>query len=713
MKRIHGFLSLRPWSAYLPPLILILLGAMPVRAEDSAAGKSPGSLLAKQIPAPSVPTGTWTRQRIAVATFSEAPVLDGRIEEECWRNATRASGFYRFGSSAPVTEQTEAWIGTDQRYLYIAFHCLDSKPELIRTNETQRGGDLDNDDHITILLDSQNTRRQASIFAVSANGTQTEELEGGTAGNITWAGDWKAAAVRTADGWTCEVAIPFRLLRYPRGATAFGILLLRRLARETNPECWPYLPPEGQSWENRIQYLNDFHGLNPPFFAPRPTILPYLLATAGDGSLARQGLDVKYPLSTTLTGLLTVNPDFRTIEQEVTGINFSYNERFVEDRRPFFAEGAEFLPAPELFYSRRIDTLDEGIKIAGKNGVNTVGLVMSARQQAGKERTSYALNLGRDVGPLSRFGFSAAGDNRETASSNRVGRIYGTYGWRQGRNRFSVEGNAAQSWVAGAARGRSENVHFRLHGMPGIPGFRVSYNTIASDFISDLGFVPERNRRGWSASAFQFNNFDRGPIEFYEANTAIELYRRRDGGFFRRSFYVGSYLQTRRGYGIELGGSRDHRQQDLESYYQDYDMQTGFWWNQRTQFQGGGFSIGRGKAAGEPSRFLQVQQDFLLRRPLTVRLEASQQILGSETTSQTIVTGTYRLDSARTISGRLLRQDGKNTNPAQTIGVLKGTNLYLAYSQRVRSGNDIFILLGDPNRAGTRSQVTVKLLRPY
>ena len=159
------------------------------------------------------------------------------------------------------------------------------------------------------------------------------------------------------------MAIPFALLRYPRGRnSASAWCCTADSAGETSLQGWPYMPPAGVDDSTEPQYLDEFTGFAPPFYTPRPTFLPYTLVTGGTGNSARAGLDIKYPLSTTLTGVGTVFPDFQTIEQDVTNINFSYNEKLLTDRRPFFAEGAGFLPSSDLFYSRRIGAVDQGSK---------------------------------------------------------------------------------------------------------------------------------------------------------------------------------------------------------------------------------------------------------------------------------------------------------------------------------------------------------------
>jgi len=88
-------------------------------------------------------------------------------------------------------------------------------------------------------IDSQGSRHGFSTFITTARGTQFEQLEGGTADNITWTGDWKTATRRTKHGWNCEMAIPFALMRYPRGATGSGKtrLALHLLAEQINAGC--------------------------------------------------------------------------------------------------------------------------------------------------------------------------------------------------------------------------------------------------------------------------------------------------------------------------------------------------------------------------------------------------------------------------------------------------------------------------------------------
>ncbi len=645
----------------------------------------------------------WSRQSFTVASCTAPPVIDGRLDDACWKTATKAAGFFRYGGGhpAPAAEQTQSWVCADKTHLYFAFRCLDDHPELIKAGETIRNGNIFHDDYVGIDIDSQNSRRGFSSFFVSARGTQSELLEGGTADNITWAGDWTAAARRTKRGWTCEIAIPFALMRYPRGARAFGMVLYRQMSRETSLQGWPYVPPSGVDSSTEPQYMDEFTGFAPPFYSPRPTFLPYTLVTGGTGNSGRTGLDIKYPLSTTLTGVGTVFPDFQTIEQDVTNINFSYTEKLLTDRRPFFAEGAGFLPSSDLFYSRRIGALDEGLKIAGKQGDTTIGLLGSntAGQNA---QDSLVLNLAKDIGLYSQAGIALTDDHVPGQPGSTDSRVYGSYGLRRGQTRYTLSGFHTASSLQGSPGGGNDQLEFSTSVPFGHPGLDMAYSDISPNFTSALGFVPETDLRGAYISLFQFNQFDKGPLEQYYASVSASDYQHHTGGFFHDSANINIYGQTRTGYGLSAGINQGQR-----NLFHDHTGDLAFSWGHKTLYQHGTIEDVFGSQEGQAYNFLTLGQGVFVSRPFSLQLNYSLLKLGSTSSTQGILTGTYRLNPFQTIGARVVNQDGVD----QGTGI--GTDIYFSFSQQVRAGTDVFLLFGDPNSPKTRGKVTLKLVHPF
>ncbi len=672
----------------------------PTVIQPSVANDAGNNVLASSVPSPATPPA-WARLTTPVTACATPPKIDGSLDDPCWKTATRASGFFRLGGTAPIQpgDQTEAWICTDATHLYLAFHCLDSRPELIHTNQIQRDGGIGEDDYVSVDVDSQNNHHGYSTFSVTARGTQAENFEGGTADNITWAGDWKAATRRTKDGWTAEMSIPFALLRYPKGTAAFGLNLSRKLSREPSVENWPYLPPDGSN--NEALYIHEFTGIHPPFFTPRPIFLPYTLFTGGTGNSGRIGLDIKYPLSTTLTGVATIKPDFQTIEQDVTGINFSYTEKLLTDRRPFFAEGAGYLPYRDLFYSRRIGVLDGGLKVAGKQGENSIGLLATDTSGANAENAA-VFNLNHDLGLYSRATLNFVSDIVPGQPSNQVAKLEGQYGWRVGKDQWSLVANHTPSWQGGRQVDSKDYYSFSTTALPGHPFFSTDYQDLGPNFVSNLGFVPDVDLKGNSVNAEQFNQFDKGVLRLYDVSASGSTYQHHTGGFFQKDVNGNIYLESRDGLSVDF--NLDQSQRDD---FRDHANQAQFGWGKRTLYQRGSISDTIGRQASQPYDFLNFTQGVLVSRPFSLQLNYSRVRLGGAHSTQSILTGNYLLSAERSLGFRIVNQAGAD----QGTGL--GTDIYFSFGQHVRSGSDLFLLFGDPNSPTTRGKVTLKIIRPF
>jgi len=641
---------------------------------------------------PAAPAGPWKKTVVQLSKAEKPPKIDGVLDDECWKHATHVEGFFRFQSNEPIHEQTEAWMCVDKTHLYVAFHCLDAHPDLIREVETQREGNVNHDDFVCIALDTQGNKRNVSQFNISARGTQQTQIEGGTADNLTWAGDWTAATKRTADGWTAEICIPFSVLRYARGTRTFGVALLRQLARETNPEIWPCIPSEG--YNNPIPFLGEITGLEPPYYAPRLVALPYILGTAGPNESLRGGLDIKYPISTTLTGLATFHPDFQTIEDAVQNLSFSYTEKYVPDRRPFFVEGSNFLQDSFLFYSQRIPFVDEGAKVIGKQGPTTIAALATTSTQ-GTPQTSFLTSMTQDLGYYSQIGAAFLGNNSDGSPDNRVARVSGQYGFAKGVRSYTVSANATESWTAGTAPDHNAYVQLQTNAGPGQLNATAAYTETGKNFVNQLGLVPEVDLRGESLYINRFDNFDKGVLESDSFGFGASTYDHMTGGFFHDDVSVNSFWQMRSGLAYEIDA-------DAGKYYPfvDNTVTTAVYWNQKSLLQRGGISFQFGHREDQPYKFISLNQGLSLSKRFSINGSFNLETLQHEQNTQTILSGTYRLNDQETFGGRLVQQNGS-------------VDIYLSYGRRVRKGTDIFVLVGDPNSQHTKGVIIVKLVHPF
>lgn len=316
---------------------------------------------------------------IGAVRFPQAPVIDGRVDDELWQLADSVEGFIQFqpehGRPSPL--RTVARIGYDDEALYVAFTCYDPEPEGIAAALTKRDSDLRQDDAVVIMLDTFNDDQTCTAFVTNLTGTQWDfrVADNGRSSDHSWDATWFSAAARTPEGWTAELAIPFRILKFRRGPDqTWGLNLGRSVPRRLEVSYWAGV------LENEIQasQFGELTGLDLMGRTKRHEIIPYALSQIEDNepSLGRAGIDLRYRLSSNLSADLTINPDFATIEADVEEINLTRFELYVPEKRPFFLEGAEmFQQGVRQFYSRRIGDIPWGAKLSGKAGSWDLALV--------------------------------------------------------------------------------------------------------------------------------------------------------------------------------------------------------------------------------------------------------------------------------------------------------------------------------------------------
>jgi len=176
------------------------------------------------------------------ATRAGQPVgIDGILSDEAWREAPMIDSFTQQepNNGQPATERTEVRVLYDSGYLYIAVHAFDSDPDHIVATEMRRdSARLMDEDHFEVIPDTFRDSRSGYMFVTNPLGAKLEQQifeEGGgntrgSASNINkdWNGVWEAAARRTSDGWTAEIAIPVVTVRSPED---FGTQIKAETAR--------------------------------------------------------------------------------------------------------------------------------------------------------------------------------------------------------------------------------------------------------------------------------------------------------------------------------------------------------------------------------------------------------------------------------------------------------------------------------------------------
>ncbi|MEO8212936.1 MAG: DUF5916 domain-containing protein, partial [Myxococcales bacterium] len=182
-----------------------------------------------------------------------------------------------------------------------------------------------------------------------------------------WDENWTAETSVRPDGWSVELKIPFRILRFDDApAQRWGLQVTRYTALRNETDIWAWRPRGAPGYVSTFGTLEDLSGVK----ASRPwevrfsenLRLRFRDQEARPGTLAKpHDWDFTFELSgkghptqgTTLD--LTINPDFGLVEADQVILNLSNYEVFYPEKRPFFLEGQDTWSTPRsVFYTRRI-----------------------------------------------------------------------------------------------------------------------------------------------------------------------------------------------------------------------------------------------------------------------------------------------------------------------------------------------------------------------
>lgn len=351
--------------------------------------------------------------------------LDGLLNEEVWKNPG-TSGFRQIDpfDGAPASEKTSVWIAYDDKNLYVAARMYDADPAGIVSRLGRRDDEVESD-WFVVAVDPYLDRRSGFEFAVNPAGS----IRDGTLFNdegrdSTWDGVWESAARIDAEGWSVEMRIPYRQMRFKeKSRYTWGVNFFRTIKRKNELCCYSWIPKEESGYVSRFASLTGIEGIHPgrmveirPFSVGKALFSPAVQGDpfhTGHDYSGNAGIDFKASLRTNLTLNATVNPDFGQVEVDPAVINISDQETYYAEKRPFFIEGADIFrfgyggasevrslgwSDPQFFYSRRIGRSPQGtISSPGYRSAPDWTTILAAAKVTGK------IGDGWNVGLLSSF----------------------------------------------------------------------------------------------------------------------------------------------------------------------------------------------------------------------------------------------------------------------------------------------------------------------
>ena len=357
-------------------------------------------LLLLSAPSVAVYTVNGERKSFEIYRAQSAPVIDGRLDDDAWKNAAVVDDFHQTSPSdgAAPTEITIVRVTYDDEYLYIAADLRDSDPSGIRAKQMIQGKMIFSDDRFWVTLDSFNNKRNDYFFQVNANGVRRDALRENNARFIDeWATIWVAESAVNENGWTTEIAIPFKSISFAPDAGTWGINFGRGIVRKQEFNMWS--SHDRQDWPAYGGEVSGIEGIEQGLGLD---VVPSInvsqqrdLVLGGDSSGFEPSLDVRYRITPSLSATFTLNTDFSTAEVDEQQIALDRFSLFFPEKRDFFLQDAGIFEFGNIdtngrpFFSRRIGLsgegeavgIDGGIKLTGRVGDFNVG-ALAIRQEA-------------------------------------------------------------------------------------------------------------------------------------------------------------------------------------------------------------------------------------------------------------------------------------------------------------------------------------------
>ena len=325
--------------------------------------------------------------------------LDGRLAEEDW---LQAPSIVDFKTVVPEeggipSGRTEVKLLAHPRFLLIGIHCFDDDPSGIVSFSKLRDVDLENEDHIRIVLDPFLDGQSGYILAVNANGARYDALVAnrGESENSNWDAIWEAIPQIDDTGWSLEIRIPIQSISFKKGIDRWGFNIERRIQRYQETIRWANVRRD--QWfiqTSRAGYITNL----PEFtYGVGLNVRPSLISKTervGAGSKStisfEPSLDATQRISPNVSATLTLNTDFAETEVDTRQTNLTRFPLFFPEKRAFFLEGADIFEfgfglrsniVP--FFSRRIGLYEgnevpllAGGKLNGRIGKTSFGGIL-------------------------------------------------------------------------------------------------------------------------------------------------------------------------------------------------------------------------------------------------------------------------------------------------------------------------------------------------
>ncbi len=371
----------------------------------------------------------------------------------------------------------------------------------------------------------------------------------------------------------------------------------------------------------------------------------------------------------------------------MAGIEFTRTERKLEDSRPFFTEGSGYfwLTSPytfaQMFYSRRIGDFDFGAKLFGKlNDKTDVGVLVA---QKGDDRTDAVFKAGYQFTPLSWASVYGTSRTLPGYSSSALGATAG-----YGSGHWTLDGEYAWNDDAGT-KADAGSLGLAYSGPRLFAVLRHVF--VEPGFYPALGYISFDDRKGVYLFSEYSADLRTGPFKSQGGSLLLTHYDRYDGRAFDRTGSLDAQVTTRQDVALNFGLNL----QEFEGQYEQ-TLSLGATANASDRTRRYGMYGNFGHRDGSSTSYWTAGFSRRLAGNIDVGLNYSR-LSYRGTVEQTILTVGSELDDRRSVTGRLVLQEGH-------------ANAYLAFRNAGFAGTEWYVIVGDPNALEWRSRLAAKIV---
>ncbi len=458
--------------------------------------------------------------RLPIQKTNEKIKIDGILDEITWKNTALADDFFMITpiDTGKATQFSEARMSFDEENLYISiiFFNTSTQGEYV-VESLKRDFSFGKNDNFLVAIDPFNNQNTGFVFGLNSCGAQWDgTIFNGRNVDLNWDTKWYSAVQLDEEKWRCEIAIPFKSIRYNEDISEWGINFSRLDLKASEKSSWAPVPRQFPSIT--LAYTGSLVWKTPPPKQSRNiSLIPYLSNNLSSKNKAtpnndfKVGGDLKYSLTSALNLDVTINPDFSQSEVDQQVTNLDRFELFFPEKRQFFLENADLFSnfgyrSIRPFFSRRIglnSPIQAGVRLSGNLDENwRIGL-MDIQTRQDEELNVAAENFGvvtlqRKV--FDRSDISAIFVNKQAIGLNENQNNASKYNRNIGLeyNYFSADNfwNGKLLFLKSLSSLASEQGEvFASHiGYQSTRwNWRIQQEYISGDYSAEVGFIPRNN----------------------------------------------------------------------------------------------------------------------------------------------------------------------------------------------------------------------------